>query len=318
MNKKLIYAFLGVVSLIIIAIVVFDILGSRPEKRGENPFSLSVDEYRDVDPELIIYKETRNLKLQPGEPRGIAIAGQEIFIIADNYLQVVDTMGREIRRFDLPESPRAVLPGDEKVYIGFLNSVSIFTLKGELVKDFAAINDSAVVTSLAVIGDHLFVADAGNRQVLRYNKEGELLGSFTGKREAKDIHGFIVPSPYFDLVNNDNELWVVNPGMHTIENYSKTGELRGYWEKESMTIEGFSGCCNPAHISVLPNGHFVTSEKGIVRIKEYEPSGNLVGVVAEPEKFNKEGHAPDIAVSDEGIIYALDFDRRLIRIFEKK
>lgn len=318
MQKKLIYAFLGLIAVVIIVIVVADILGSRPEKRGDNPFALNVDEYKDVDPELVLYNEIKNLKLQQVEYRALDIFGDEIYILADNYVQIVNIDGQEIRKFDLPESPRAILIDPEHIFVGFLSSVTTYTRDGEIMSSFKPINDSAVITNMTIVDDNLFVADAGNRQVLRYTKDGELLGSFGGKREADDLHGFIIPSANFDITNNDGELWVVNPGMHTLENYSETGELRGYWESISMAIEGFSGCCNPARISVLPSGQFVTSEKGIVRIKIYEQSGKFTGVVAAPKKFDEDGSAPDVAVSDDGVIYALDFDRKRIRVFEEK
>jgi hypothetical protein len=318
MQKRMIYIFLGLIVVVIVAIVVADILGSRPEKRGENPFALNVDAYKGVDPELITYKETRNLKLQSNKYRGIAIADDEIFIIADNYLQVVDPMGKELKRVELDDSPRAITVSDDRIFIGFLRFVSSYTREGELISNFATIGDSAVLTSMAVHGEKLYVADAGNRQVISYTKDGEWISSFEGKREEDALHGFIIPSPYFDLVINDEELWVVNPGMHALENYSESGALRGYWDKVSISVEGFCGCCNPAHIAVLPNGNFVTSEKGIVRIKVYEQSGNMTGVVAAPEKFTDDGLAPDIAVNSEGEVFALDFDRHMIRIFEEK
>ena len=43
MQKKLIYIFLAVLVVIIIGVVVGDILSSRPDKRGDNPFALKVD-----------------------------------------------------------------------------------------------------------------------------------------------------------------------------------------------------------------------------------------------------------------------------------
>ena len=318
MQKRMIYIFLGVVAAVIIMIVVLDILESRPDKRGDNPFALEVGEFMEVDPEMIIYNETRNLKLQPGEYRGIDVSGDNIYIIANNYLQVVDRNGSELRKITLPGSPGAVLKNQDKLLIGYKDYVASYTLEGELINEFEAIGDSAVVTSIAVIGENIFVADAGNRQVLRYSHDGKLIDSFKGKREADDLHGFIVPSPYFDIANNDGALWVVNPGMHAMENYTMDGDLRGYWEKATNTVEGFAGCCNPAHIAVMPDRSFVTSEKGIVRIKVFELSGKLTGFVAEPRKFDEDGHAPDVSVDDAGVIYALDFDRNLIRVFEKK
>jgi hypothetical protein len=145
------------------------------------------------------------------------------------------------------------------------------------------------------------------------------MGEIEGKSGNDQIHGFIIPSPYFDLAfNPSGELWVVNPGKHTLENYTVDGKLRTWWEATSIKIEGFSGCCNPAHFAFLPDGSFVTSEKGLVRIKTYNPSGEFNNVVAAPLKFKEEGHAPDLAVDDQGNIYALDLDKKMIRLFVKK
>ena len=125
--------------------------------------------------------------------------------------------------------------------------------------------------------------------------------------------------PYFDIAfNADGEFWVVNPGKHALENYTTGGDLRTWWKATSVRIEGFSGCCNPAHFAFLPDGSFVTSEKGTVRIKVYKPSGEFQGVVAAPSKFKENNAAPDLATDNQGNIYALDMDKKMIRLFVKK
>jgi hypothetical protein len=40
--------------------------------------------------------------------------------------------------------------------------------------------------------------------------------------------------------------------------------------------------------------------------------------VAAPAKFVEEGEAPDVAVDKQGRIYALDFDKKTVRVFELK
>jgi hypothetical protein len=163
------------------------------------------------------------------------------------------------------------------------------------------------------------VADAGKRKVLKYNTEGKILLEFDGKADEGVLHGFIIPSGFFDLdFNPDGDLWVVNPGMHSLENYTADGNLREHWNNTSMMTEGFSGCCNPAYFTFLPDGRFVTSEKGLVRVKTYKPSGEFDGVVAAPVKFEEEGKAPDVATDSAGNVYALDFDKKMIRVFEPK
>jgi len=173
-----------------------------------------------------------------------------------------------------------------------------------------------MISAVAAAGEFIFVADAGKRRILKYSKEGELLDEFDGKNNSETLHGFIIPSPYFDIdINDEGELWIVNPGMHALENYTSDGRLRTYWNNTSMKIEGFSGCCNPAYFTFLPDGRFVTSEKGLVRIKVYKRSGEFEGVVATPEKFSGDDHAPDIATNSQGNVYALDFNKKLIRLF---
>jgi hypothetical protein len=110
---------------------------------------------------------------------------------------------------------------------------------------------------------------------------------------------------------------VVNPGKHAIENYTDDGELRGYWESMSFEIDGFLGCCNPARITTLIDGSFVTSEKGVVRIKIYDQSGALKSVVAPPDLFKDEGEkAPEVCADENDIIYVLDFENDMVRVFE--
>jgi hypothetical protein len=182
------------------------------------------------------------------------------------------------------------------------------------------LGEDAFLTAMAIKDTILFAADAGNRCVHKISTiNGKTRGRIEGKTSMADLHGFIVPSPTFDLIiNPDGELWVVNPGKHSFENYGEDGQLRTYWENSSAYIDGFTGCCNPAHLAVLSDGSFVTSEKKLVRIKIHKPSGELAAVVAPPDKFLVDGQAPDITVSPEGVIYALDLDQKMVRVFEKK
>ena len=85
-----------------------------------------------------------------------------------------------------------------------------------------------------------------------------------------------------------------------------------------MSIEGFSGCCNPVHVASLPDGSFVTSEKGLLRIKIHNQIGEFVTVVAMPDQFDKDTGDVDIAVNSKGQILVLDPKRKQVRIFQEK
>ena len=96
-----------------------------------------------------------------------------------------------------------------------------------------------------------------------------------------------------------------------------------------MSVEGFCGCCNPSNIAILADDSFVTCEKGLARVKIYDPEGSFVGVVAGPEQFGVTAHicvTPeqclkggfDVAVDSQDRIFILDTINNVVKIFTRK
>jgi hypothetical protein len=175
----------------------------------------------------------------------------------------------------------------------------------------------ALLSSIAVAEDNVFVADAGNKIVLRYDTAGRLLGRI-GQRDARrKIPGFMVTSAAFDLaVAPDGLLRVVNPLLRRIEAYTFDGDLESSWGDSATGIAGFFGCCNPAEFAIFSDGRYVTAEKGIPRIKVYDAQGQFVCVVAGPEQMPVT--AADLAVDSRGRILALDPTNKSVRVFAHK
>jgi hypothetical protein len=302
---------------VVIGVIVIDFLNNRPDRRGQNPYALEVDKYKEVDEELISHKETRNFSLGVMIPSGIYYFKEQLYISGNSSMVVLALDGSPADMYETLPHSTCLAVDDQFVFIGFPTYVAKYSHSGELLQKWSDLGERTVITSLAVKEDRVYVADAGNRRVVIYSNEGELTGEFEGKSESEAGHGFIVPSANFDLaVNGYGELWVVNPGKHALENYTDDGRMRGFWENASFEIDGFLGCCNPARITVMADGSFVTSEKGLVRIKIHDQSGKLISVVAPPSLFKEEGKAPDVCVDDQGVVYALDFDTDMIRVFE--
>jgi len=319
MKNRGIVIFLIVLAVVIVAVIAGDYLSGRPDKSNPNPFEYNVDEFKNVDSTLIHFKETKNFKIGFTEPAAITIEADKLYVTGDNKLQVIDITGKLLAEIVLSGIPKTLEVTTENIYVAVNNQILVYNHKGTLLKEWKPVGENAVITAISAIENIVYVADAGKRKVYKYSTEGNLLLEFDGKADEGVLHGFIIPSGFFDLdINPDGDLWVVNPGMHALEQYTAEGQLREHWNNTSMMTEGFSGCCNPAHFTFLPDGRFVTSEKGLVRIKTYKPSGEFEGVVAAPVKFKDEGRAPDIATDSNGNIYALDFDKKMIRVFEPK
>ena len=319
MKKKGLTVVILVIVLVIITVIVVDFLNNRPDRRSANPYALEVEHFKDVDPNLISHEETRLLSLGSLNGSALIYAEEKLIVAGDSSLVMMEPDGSNPQKFSIDPHPICLLMEEPGIFVGYKSYVAHYDRDMNLVRRWSDLGDRVHITNIAGNGEKVYVADAGNRKVIIYNQEGEVLGEFEGKSESEAGHGFIVPSPNFDLVVNEfGELWVVNPGKHALENYSDDGRMRGFWENASFDIDGFLGCCNPARITVMDNGSFVTSEKGMVRIKIHDQSGKLLSVVAPPRLFNEEGKAPDICCDEKGVVYALDFDRNAIRIFEPK
>ena len=205
------------------------------------------------------------------------------------------------------------------LYLGMEDHVEVYDPKGLKKASWESLGEQAIITSIAVAKTGVFVGDAGNKIVWKFDKLGTGLQRIGDKNEAKDIPGFIIPSPYFDVaVDPDGFLWVANTGRHSLENYTVDGNFRTSWGEFGMEIQGFSGCCNPSHFTLLEDGSFVTSEKGLPRVKVYNRIGDLVSVVAPTEQFIEGTVGLDLAVDSAQRIYVLDPMQKLVRIFVKK
>jgi len=321
MNRKLINIVLIVLALAIVVIIGKDFISRKAGKNLENPYKYDVTEFRKVDSTTILFREKITFPVNASEPKGIAVTGKQIIVVSEKLLLKYDYSGKEILRKELPDTANCVtVDKNNEIWIGLLHSVALFDQSGNLLKQWDSFGARSVITSLAVSGETVYVADAGNRIVYQCNKNGQVLSKIGEKDESKGVPGYIIPSPYFDLALDDNHfLWVVNPGRHSLENYNPDGTIRTSWGVASFKIEGFTGCCNPAHMAIMADNSFVTSEKGMLRIKLYGQHGDFLGVVASPEMFNDNSYlAPDIAIDEEQRVVVLDFERKQVRIFERK
>jgi len=219
---------------------------------------------------------------------------------------------------------------DGIIFAGLRDHIEVFDLKGVPVARWASPDPKAWLTGLAAGEKDVFAADAGKLVVLRYTRTGKIVGRIGGKDAERNVPGFVVPSPFLDVViHKDGLLRVNNPGRHQVEAYTFDGDLEGAWGKPTAAIEGFCGCCNPIAISALPDGRVVTCEKGIPRVKIYSAAGEFESVVAGAESFPENAHACtdlndcvhggiDAAVDSDGRLYILDIVTSDVRVMKRK
>jgi sugar lactone lactonase YvrE len=251
---------------------------------------------------------------------GIAIdADDNIYLAGENEVKIFNVKHNLEKTISTSLKSRCIGVGENKIFLGVEGRIAIFDFEGNRLAVLESVNEKSVITSIAVAEKFVYVADAGNRIVYQYDHSGKLISEIGRKDIENGILGFKIPSPYFDLlIGHYGELWVVNPGRHRLEQYNMNGDLVSSWQRTSMGLDGFSGCCNPSNIAMLSNGSFVTSEKGIERIKIHQPTGDFLTVVAPPSLFKEGTTGIDLAVDSNDRIFVLDPLQGVVRIFEMK
>ena len=200
---------------------------------------------------------------------------------------MLDHAGARVRDIACSAAVRCLaVAADGTVYAGVEDHVEVFDRSGKRMAVWDAPGKKAWVTGLAVGENEVFAADSGHRVVLRYDKSGKLAGRIGERNKDRNVPGLIIPSPYLDVkLAPDGLLRVNNTGRHRVEAYTTSGDLEFFWGKPSAAIDGFCGCCNPIGLALLPDGRYVTCEKGLPRVKVYSPRGDFEWVVAGAESF---------------------------------
>lgn len=336
MQKRLAAAmanvFLGVVVAAAVVVGVLAILPFELFGPGNKPIREEglLDKLQEIDPAWIQYVQTDEIKVPLAEPKAIATGpADRIYVAGRQAVAVFSPEGTLYQKMLLTGTPKSLAVGGPQhvtpgnLYLAMQDHVEVLDADGAVRAKWKPPAAKSQLTSIAVAEEDVFVADAGQRIVWRYDPSGNLQQRIGDPAPGRSIPGFVITatSPYFDLaVSHDGLLRVVNPRALRIEAYTFDDRLESFWGKSSPTIEGFFGCCNPSHFAILSDDHFVTVEKGIPRVKLYDSRGNFECVVAGPKQLSigAADAPPDVACDGRDRILIMDHKAGCVRIFERK
>ena len=305
-----------------IALGYFYLLANNRHPEPGPNLLYDTEQFRDVDKVDTRFEETGRIVPTVEAPKALAVgADGKLYVTGKDAVQVLDEDGNELDRFIVDAPPTCIgLAPEGDILLGIRNRILVIDATDAARTEWPALDSRAYITSIAANDTDVYVADAGNRVVLRFGRDGILKNRIGETDPSRDVPGLLVPSPYLDLAfDRDGTLWVSNPGRLGLESYREDGDLITSWYRPTLKLDGFSGCCNPSHIAFRADGKLITCEKGLVRIKVYEStSGEFEELIAGSGLFPREQAVRDLAVDSRDRILVLDPRYNAIRVFEEK
>lgn len=298
---------------IAVGLAVFGTVGGYLWKMVTNPGKLFFDTSRrkvgERDTEnkdfASPYKLTAGF-LAPDTISAFEMCGDNVVLATQNNIYVYTLSGQLVSNFATPSDVRDIAVYDNKVYLLYAARVEVYTLDGEDVINentgealgWDACSDDADYCAFTVFDNGVFVTDASNKIIVKYNLDGTLA------RFIKSPEGFVVPSYSMAITNMNGMVYCSNPGRHKVEVYDSNGDFISSFGKAGTDAGAFSGCCNPAQLAINNVGEILTSEKGVPRVSCYTTDGTFKSVLLNAKMLGGGHDAYDVRVAGDKLVVA--------------
>jgi len=276
-----------------------------------------------IDPEMVSYRQTAQIAVDFKKVSALAVdADDRIYVAGDKSFCRFSPQGKLELRMVLSYEPTCLTVANRqhlapgRIYVGFVDHVEVYEADGAALAIWQGLGEKARFTSISTSEHYIFIADAGQSVVQRFDLAGKLLESFGESSPGHFTSTFNGANAPFDLaVGLDDLVYVVNRRDHRLEGYSFQGKMEHHWGQGSPAVEDFAGPSNPAQLAIAADGRFVTAEEGPLRVKVYSRSGEFESVVCGSEGT---GSVVDLAADHHKRILVLDGQACCVRVFEAK
>ena len=307
MNKKALTILSVLIILAFIGYIIFDIMKPVGKVTNETK-NTEIGEIPDA------WKISNEFKVNEGSLKAVTIGQHsgKIYIGGDSFVSCYDNDLKLIWNLKTPSPVTSLANFGDTVFASTMEQILILSIDGRIKSEWGPFEDSSIITSVSSNRKYVAIADAGNKLIFILDKGGEVR-SMIGQNDGH----FVIPSPYFDVaLDNENNVFVANTGLHRIETYSIDGVLKSQFGEAGTAPGSFCGCCAPPHFALIPAG-FVTAEKGINRIKILNKKGEFIEFVNSKNNFVK-SIPLDLASADGNTIYAVNPADSKLYVFTRK
>lgn len=285
--------------------LIFAVVGRHLWKMFTHPEEIFYDSKRskglqllkETDDFVSPYRRTFGFEV-PDDITAFDVENGSLYVATPNTIYIYGMSGEMQTSFPMPSDLRDLVVFDTKLYCLFPNRVEVYDREGDLQQEWEACSGNSDYCSLAVCNEGVFVTDASNKNICKYNLDGTL------NRFINSPEGFIVPSYGFGITTMDGMVFCSNPGRHKVEQYTTDGEFVASFGKPGAGAGAFSGCCNPVVLTPAHNGELLTSEKGIPRISCYSENGTFRSILLDKKALGGGSSAYDVRIMKDKLLVA--------------
>jgi hypothetical protein len=259
------------------------------------------------------WKISSEFKVNEGALKTVSVTpAGKVYLGGDSFVSSYDNSMKLIWKVKAPSPVTSLSNWGDTIFASTSEQILVMNTNGKILNEWGPFEDSCMITSVSANAKYVAFADAGNKIVYILDKGGEVK-TMIGQN---DKH-FVIPSPYFEVaLDNNNNLYAANTGLHRIETYTIDGVLKSQFGEAGTAPGAFCGCCAPPHFALIPQG-FVTAEKGINRLKILNKNGEFVEFVNSKNNFIKSVPL-DLASADGITIYGAYPGDSKLYIFNRK
>ncbi|MHC4353354.1 MAG: NHL repeat-containing protein, partial [Planctomycetota bacterium] len=180
----------------IVSVVKLDVAGNKGSGLSKE-FKYDIAKLAHVDPNLIVYEESaRSISTGFAAAKSIAADSEgSVYVAGDESVRIFSASGSQLDEINLAQTPGCLaVAADGAIFVGLRDHVEVYDAEGKLLTSWRSLGSDAILTSIAVSEEDVFVADAGGRVVVRYDRQGNVIGEIGRKDSARNAPGFVIPS----------------------------------------------------------------------------------------------------------------------------
>jgi len=183
-NLKKDKIFAGIVIAVSVAGILYfgyRAIRENAENAQQNPFAYDIKNYEKSGSDLIHYAEVGRISIDLPRVQGIAIGPDDrIYVSGSDSVFVFNKDGTERSSFNSSVTARCLsVDKNNDLYLGAEDHVEVYSADGVKKASWGSLGEQAIVTSITVAETNVFVADAGNKIVWKFDKSGSRLQRYS-------------------------------------------------------------------------------------------------------------------------------------------